>query len=493
MKLSNRHSNVQTVAFSDFSGGLNTSLVPELIAQNELSKAVNVELYKGQLRVISGTMPICLAEGLTLTDLIYDAIGCALLVASQKNRILYRVDHGKLTSIGELNLDGSHIAYTAWEDGVMLACGGQLQYYHGGVLETIESSPAHCRGVFVKDGRVWTFFNDELHCSGIGDEHNWTTDSNNEASAQWLQIGYKDGGKIVGVTTLSADTIVFKDNLYAYHLTNTFPAWKVSEIGRQIECKCYHACVALASSTVVLGRDMVQVINVTDEYGDMRATNISDKVYKQVSEIAPDVKVRYLPSMGQVWFIDGKQPFLFLDVAAAAYFYRAYHAPVVDAVEADGHIYLLKPHGLYMVDAKTSKDEDKYLPWRFTLKTLVSDNSYLIKRVRVDTTPFLENDTEETYMVGNVKLHGGHPSSAYALYHNDRYIYHNETEIYQVKYYPLYGGKAEFDEEDYGRAGTEMYRAEKRCVDRQRAIVTRAKGEGGITIFNSISFDVAEV
>ena len=44
MKLSNRHSNVQTVAFSDFSGGLNTSLVPELIAQNELSKAVNVEL-----------------------------------------------------------------------------------------------------------------------------------------------------------------------------------------------------------------------------------------------------------------------------------------------------------------------------------------------------------------------------------------------------------------------------------------------------------------
>ena len=133
------------------------------------------------------------------------------------------------------------------------------------------------------------------------------------------------------------------------------------------------------------------------------------------------------------------------------------------------------------------------MPWRFTLKTLVSDNSYLIKRVRVDTTPFLENDTEETYMVGNVKLHGGHPSSAYALYHNDRYIYHNETEIYQVKYYPLYGGKAEFDEEDYGRAGTEMYRAEKRCVDRQRAIVTRAKGEGGITIFNSISFDVAEV
>ena len=497
MKLRNKHTRyappVQTVGFSDFSGGLNTSQVPELIKENELSAAVNVELYKGQLRVIAGTLPVVQAAEMELTDLIFDAVGMTLLVASQKTGKLYRVTAGALAEVGALNLDGSYITYTTWEDGVVIAAGGHLQYYHGGLLETIEESPANCRGVFVKEGRVWTFYGDELHASGIGDEHAWKNDSNNESSAQWLQVGYKDGGKIVGVTTLSADTIIFKDNLHAYHLSGSYPNWKVSEIGRQIECKCYHACAALVSSTVVLGRDMVQVINVTDEYGDMRATNISDKVYREVAGIGASVKLRYFPSLGQVWFIDGAQTFLFLDVAAAAYFRRAYHAPLVDAVEADGRIYLLKPHGLYVVDAKTSKDEGKYLAWRFALKTLVADNAFLIKRVRVDTTPFLENDTEETYMVGNVKLHGGHPSSAYALYHNDRYIYHNETEIYQVKYYPLYGGNPAFDGADYGKPGTEMYRAEVRCVDRQRAIVARAKGEGGITIFNSISFDVAEV
>ena len=51
MKLRNKHTRyappVQTVGFSDFAGGLNTSQVPELIKENELAAAVNVELYKG--------------------------------------------------------------------------------------------------------------------------------------------------------------------------------------------------------------------------------------------------------------------------------------------------------------------------------------------------------------------------------------------------------------------------------------------------------------
>ena len=136
MKLRNKHTRyappVQTVGFSDFSGGLNTSQVPELIKENELAAAVNVELYKGQLRVIAGTLPVVQGAAVELTDLIFDAVGMALLVASQKTGKLYRVTAGTLAEVGALNLDGSYITYTTWEDGVIIAAGGHLQYYHGG-------------------------------------------------------------------------------------------------------------------------------------------------------------------------------------------------------------------------------------------------------------------------------------------------------------------------------------------------------------------------
>ena len=55
MRLSNKHANVQTVAYSDFSGGLNTTDAPETIATNELTRSVNVEIYKGQLKTVAGT------------------------------------------------------------------------------------------------------------------------------------------------------------------------------------------------------------------------------------------------------------------------------------------------------------------------------------------------------------------------------------------------------------------------------------------------------
>lgn len=497
MRISSEHANQQTVRFSDFSGGLNTTDAPESIAENELSRSINVEIYNGQLKTVAGDRAIYKSSDISFNNIIYDAIESKMLL-TDTSRNVYLLEDGTLTSKGKLT-GKSEVQYAAWEDGVLIASGGKLQYYHGGTLETIANAPDVCRGAFIKQGRVWTFYDDVLKCSAIGDETAWTNDSNDSSSSQWLQVGYKDGGKIVGVCSLSSDILIFKDNHYAYHLAGAFPNWTLSEIGRQIDCKSYHACVALGNSTLVLGRAKMQAVSVTDDYGDMMARDISQKIYQDIISL-PTVRLRYLPSLNQAWLLGGTRSFLFLDANTGGWFTRKYNDYVMDAVEADGSIYFLKHGGLYVLDASLQSDDGNTMLWRFKPKTLVSDNNYLIKRVRIDTTPLRTNYANETLYVGRVRLSITQPESAEWVYENSMAIYNSELGVLAVQSKALetnseelYLSPEELLDSELPLVLQSTYRSETRCVDREKSIHTSAYGSGGVTVFNSIAFDIVEV
>lgn len=502
MKLSTKHPNVQqTVVFNDFSGGLNTADSSELIGSNELGRAVNVEIYKGNLRTVPGTVKVYenINDGIDFSNLIYDRInGRLILTATDKSVWLY--SEGTMKQLGALTGD-SAVQYAAWEDGVLVASGGKLQYYNGSTFDTIDTSPDVCRGVFIKNGRVWVYYSDELHCSAVGDETNWTNDTNDESSAQWLQIGYKDGGYITGVESLSSDTLVFKSNHYAYHLSGTYPNWVLSEIGRQIECKGYNECIALADSTLTLGKTTLQAITVTDSYGDMKATEVSAKVYSEIEKLGA-VKLRYMPSLSQVWFVNpSAKQFLFLDVSTGGFFHRQYTNAVQDACEtSDGTIYILKAGGLYKSSSSSTSDEGIEMIWTFHTKTLVSNNEILVKRVRVDTTPYYNNYVNSVFHVGHVQLLGAVPSSAMCIYHDYTTLYRSKRYIKNHKYHAVQTNSDEvYDNPEYIYASetylkaVELYRADTRCVDRHRAIRVTGRGYGGSLVIHQISFDIAEV
>lgn len=498
MRISSEHANQQTVRFSDFSGGLNTTDAPESIAENELSRSINVEIYNGQLKTVAGDRAIYKSSGVSFDSIIYDSIESKMLL-TDTSRNVYLLEDGALTSKGTLT-GTAEIQYAAWEDGVIIASGGKLQYYHGGTLETLANSPDVCRGAFIKQGRVWTFYDDELKCSAVGDETAWTNDSNDASSSQYLQVGYKDGGKIVGVCSLSSDVLIFKDNHHAYHLAGAYPDWSLSEIGRQIDCKGYHACVALGNSTLTLGRAKMQAVNVTDDYGDMMARDISQKIYQDIVSLPATVRLRYLPSLNQVWLLASTHTFLFLDANTGGWFTRRYNDYVVDAVEADGAVYLLKRSGLFVLDGSLQSDDGHDMLWRFSPKTLVSDNNYLIKRVRIDTTPLHTNYANETLYVGRVRLNVMQPESADWIYENQESIYNSELGIRSVKARALetdsevlYLSPEELFESELPLVVQSTYRSETRCVDREKSIHTSAYGSGGITVFNSIAFDIVEV
>jgi hypothetical protein len=497
MRISSEHANQQTVRFSDFSGGLNTTDAPESIAENELSRSINVEIYNGQLKTVAGDRAVYKSSDISFNNIIYDAIESKMLL-TDTDRNVYLLEDGTLTSKGTLT-GKSEVQYAAWEDGVLIASGGKLQYYHGGMLETIANAPDVCRGAFIKQGRVWTFYDDVLKCSAIGDETAWTNDSNDSSSSQWLQVGYKDGGKIVGVCSLSSDILIFKDNHHAYHLAGAFPNWTLSEIGRQIDCKSYHACVALGNSTLALGRAKMQAVSVTDDYGDMMARDISQKIYRDIISL-PTVRLRYLPSLNQVWLLGGTRSFLFLDANTGGWFTRKYNDYVMDAVEADGSIYFLKHDGLYVLDASLQSDDGNTMLWRFKPKTLVSDNNYLIKRVRIDTTPFHVSYASEALYVGRVRLSITQPESAECIYENSGTIYNSELGVLAIQSRALetnteevYLSPEELLDSELPLVLQSTYRSETRCVDREKSIHTSAYGSGGVTVFNSIAFDIVEV
>lgn len=589
MKISNKHTNVQNVSFSDFSGGLNTTKAPETIAENELAQSVNLEISQGQLRTCAGTDELFKDETKQFINIMYDHIGDVFILIDSDHNV-YSLTHGEysLVRLGKLTGD-SDVQYAAWENGILIASGGRLQYYHNGNLDTIAGSfsqdstnwskamptdwvadnkyivgdvvvydekyyvcksehtsasdfsvdswsektlaawkfatfyekyslveseeniyvaknthisisdaPTVCHGVFIKSGRVWVYCDDELHASAVGDENNWTNISNDSSSSQWLQIGYKDGGYITGVCALSSDILIFKSNHYAYHLAGDFPNWTLSEIGRQIDCKDYNDCVSLANASLVLGKTMVQAIATTEAYGDMRAQEISAKISYDIADMG-SVKVRYIPSLNQVWFISGESTFLFLDLNNNGFFRRAYTSPLMDAVEAQGNIYLVKNNGVYVLNSDHMRDERAGLRWKFQTKTLVAANAYLIKRVRVDVTPYYRNYALARFKVGDVVADISIPNNLY-IYQDYSVVYGNKRSLKNKKRKSMWlNSDYIYDNDEYIYQNPEpiyhtgMYRTDIRCVNRKQAIKAYAHGSGGMTIFNAVSFEIAEV
>lgn len=70
---------------------------------------------------------------------------------------------GKMT--GEL-----YLKYEAWENGVLIASGGKLQYFNGAGLMLLNSPLAD--DVFIRAGRVVITHGSTIRYSGVGDENN---------------------------------------------------------------------------------------------------------------------------------------------------------------------------------------------------------------------------------------------------------------------------------------------------------------------------------
>ena len=126
MRLGAKHQQ-QSITLSDFSGGLNTIATVEGIGANQLFDVKNMEVDQstGKLRSVAGTKDVVKRDG--ISGCMYDRINNRMLIIC--NRKVYYDN----TELGELS-GNLYPIYTAWENGILIATGGKLQYYNGSEL-----------------------------------------------------------------------------------------------------------------------------------------------------------------------------------------------------------------------------------------------------------------------------------------------------------------------------------------------------------------------
>ncbi|MBR0060719.1 MAG: hypothetical protein IJP68_04480, partial [Selenomonadaceae bacterium] len=321
MKLSTKHGEQQqTVIRADFTGGLNTSMVVEDVAENQLARVLNMEVdhTNGKLRTVSGTRDILSTPDIFAA--IYDLINGVMLIVKDDKQIYLADFDGNIgaNSLGRLTGE-LYPKYFPWEDGCLIASGGKLQYFNGANLLLIDSPQAD--DVFVRAGRVVVTFGSTIRYSGVGDENFWADDSNVESASKFVEAGYKDGSNFVGVAPLSNNLLVIKANKICYRLVEEYPRWSVGQVATNVECNGRRSYCAVGDDVFVLGADEAHLIQ-NAYYGNVKPEDIATFVKSEIHRLPKNAQVRYVAPLAQVWCIGRDGFVLIFDALLKAWFER---------------------------------------------------------------------------------------------------------------------------------------------------------------------------
>ena len=500
MRLSRKHQNQQPVVFADFSGGLNTSTSIESIAKNQLAECVNCEAdhSTGRLKTVAGTIDILQADNIFAA--IYDEINNAvLIVKTDKSVHLYDANLMFVKSLG--NLTGTLFPISCpWENGVIISSGDKLQYYDGTNLTTLTDSPI-CSAVYIRAGRVVAVTDTELRYSAVGDETSWTEDTGDNSSAKYLEIGYKDGGKILGAVNLYSDILIIKNNRRVYRLSGEFPNWQLTEVTRNIECGGRLSFCDIADAVFVLGRNEAQMIRTTDAFGDMKPSNVASQVAREINLLPGNALVRFVPPLQQIWCIGAKGLVMIYDLAFNSWYKRQFNSEVIDVISVGNAVFVVKPDRIARLDEKTFYDSEKPLQWRFTAQRLVSQHDYLLKRTQISVMPVMSDLYTGSISAGAVIVPFPIPSQSISIYENKSTIVNNHVAIdtserqryLYSKDDTIYENVESIYENDRSIFSRQSYIKESRNIYRNKFIDIRGSGEGGGFILSGIILDLVEV
>lgn len=458
MRLGVKHENQFQIVHADFSGGLNTSASVDGIADNQLARATNVEVdhATGKLKTVAGTVDVL--EFPNLFAAAYDEINRKILLVDEDKKI-YAFDPETNTlssSLGILSGDLYPIC-ASWESGILIASGGKLQYFNGTQLITLNSPTA--TSVCVQAGRVLVADANNLYLSGVGDETNWFEDANVDSSAKFLEIGYKDGGELVGMIDLLGGVLLVKNNRRVYRFNLGFPAWSLAEISRNTEVSGRLSACAVADSVFVLGQNEVQNIQAANVYGNAKPQNIALLIESEIKKASENSLLRYVPKKNQIWILNGEFVLVF-DLVTQSWFKRQFNSKILDVLSIGDEIFIIKPDRVSKLDEKIFSDSGEELTWAFKCKRHISHYDYLLKNTTVSFTPLDFELTDGKIFAGKVVVNLNSSNTK-------RRLIPDETRPTVL--------------------------AQNRNVYRNKFLDIEGRGATGGIIFNSIILDVVEV
>lgn len=280
---------LQAVNFADFSGGMNVSVAPQFLAENEYQLIKNFE-YDFNRLVTRGGLSDKLADYPSdIKSVFYDE-GTRAFFVFLKDGSIYEEDFATVhNKVGVLA--GSEMpCCCSFDSKVFIASGGLLQYfdYLEHKVETVGSSHI-CDLVFERFGRLVISHKgeDNLYYSATGDAVSdvaWKEDTNDDTSSKWLEVGYKDNGDIVKVLPIAGDIAVFKSNGNVYMVSGEYPSWTVQLVGKNTDIMNAESITNLGSTIAWVTSKGLKSLEAVQLYGNFSVNELGRKINKLIEE-----------------------------------------------------------------------------------------------------------------------------------------------------------------------------------------------------------------
>lgn len=294
--------------------GLDWSKPAESIDLQSLTQAINCEYSStdGALQTVPG-VNVVYTNDKEINSLYYDNYRKQFYFSC--GRDLYKTaDWVTVTPLGTLT-GNSTPKYHAFDHDILIASGGKLQAVSGaGVLSTVESSPT-CEFVSSHSGSVIvaSIYGHRITWSAVGDYRSWTPDSNNSASAQYVEVGYKDPGCIVAIDFLSKAIIVYKEYGRAYQVVGnphekTLAVYSLSETAL-----CCGSSINIDDRSYYLGDAGLMSFIPTNTYANIQPYETGLNINAQLTTITSEqARMWHIPSRKQLWIKPGKNQDIFI-------------------------------------------------------------------------------------------------------------------------------------------------------------------------------------
>lgn len=289
-----RSGQLATLNFSDFTGGMNTAQPATQIADNEAQLIENYEYDYNRLRTRGGlSAPIITLEGDTIESFFYDQVtDCYLLFGATPEEGTAKVYSADVTNgascIGSLTGRERPVCCKFGGE-VFIASGAKLQVYDYETLTTIEGSYL-CDNTFERMGRLVTTHrgDDILYYSSTGDAKSsaaWEDDSNDDSSAKFLEVGYKDDGDIITCKPMANDLIVFKTNGRIYSVSGEYPSWTVVQVGERSNAEDIQKSIEVVGNSIgFITKGGIRSLDAVQTYGNFSMNELGYKFNNLLSE-----------------------------------------------------------------------------------------------------------------------------------------------------------------------------------------------------------------
>ena len=416
MRRSNKHQ-MRKLTFMGLTGGINISVPPEQIAENELQECDNF-IYKIDSKRLAGrgglSPELFVALSYDIGTMHYD-VGSNTVFIFCKNGRAYVWDwsnqHEGLPSyLGMLTGTATPVC-AKFKDRLWVASGGKLQYYgfDGGQLTTIMDSPT-CDICFQRNARLFVTMTgtDIAYYSSIGDGATWEEDTNDASSSQWVEVGYGDDGDICAVVPMATDIFILKTQgtWYQFQSDSVDPqSWIIQPVATGIDAIGKMCATNIGNEVVYLSRRGLRSLAATMDYGNVATADIGDKFQKLVTSGLIDtvqmINLRRHKTIMIRHTMD-KSYWLAYNYALGSLTTIHFGMQVESIVELTDRVFVASGRFVYEWSDAYTTDNGTPIAYRLKPRDIISSDDILVKNI--DTKFTSEWDGTATVSIGN-RLH----------------------------------------------------------------------------------------